>query len=600
MEIKSLFLILVITLCTPFVAEADSGIWCTGDSQKVKPYDKFEESNFFWDEKERTVRLQGAKNEYVAFQIVIYASGENLQEVNVKTDNFRCGNHIISEGNIDLFRQHYLKVAVPSSYNRKPVEDAKIGEYPTQMIPFTAPKFGAPFNVENGRNQPIWVDLYIPEDVMPGEYRSLFTITAKEKEPIKIKVILEVWDFMLPHETHFRTYIYYGSEQIRWAYGYKDSVQKEFRVLEGKFFQMARQHRLNLCPNLEMDWGYDNFEKYWDKRGRGKFIDGSAYTERVGKGVPANAWIVLIDDFDHKPEYQRLVRETVKFFREKGLDDKLILYVYDEPRSKNNYDFIRIRCKWAHEVAGKILPCMVTAPIKSPHFMWGSLIGYVDIWNSGDSSWKDMQKRMKAGDKIWTYNMGWGGGPYVDTPGISGRTQAWVGWKFDFDGWMFWDSCYWIDVANNRDSAGKKLPWNEINSKPYKHATEVWLNPLTFDQMKRPGYLAKDAIRLNGDGVLFYPGKEVGLEEPISSFVMKSLRRGLQDYEYLWLAKSLNKEKEIMEIVNSVIPAPKQWNKNVNVWYEARLKLANIILGGSKQKKQEKKRIWNFWKTKDK
>lgn len=561
-------------------ARAELIVWCTGDSQKVKPYDNVEEKNFFWDGEGKIVRLYGAKNEYVAFQIVVKADDDKLSAVNVTANDFRNEDKIISKEYIDLFREHYLKVTIPSSSDMIPVQDAQTGEYPTQMVPFYARKMGAPFDIEKGRNQPVWVDVYIPEDAYPGDYESYFTITAEGEEPIKVKAILTVWDFMLPHQTHFRTYIYYGSEQIRWAFGHNDSAYPGFRKLEDEFFQMARQHRLNLCPNIEMDWGWDEkrLEKYWVERGRGIYIDGSAYTERAGKGIPANTWVVQIDDFDHKQEYQRLARAVVEFFKEKALSNILVLYVYDEPRSKKNYEFIRERCQWVHEALGKELPCMVTEQIKPENLLCGSLVGYVDIWNSGGSTWSDMKKRMAAGDKIWTYNMGWGGGPYVDTPGISGRTQAWVAWKFGFDGWMFWDSCYWIDTGNLRDRSGRRISWEEINANADKYATGVWENAMTFDQMKRPGYLEQDAIRLNGDGVLFYPGAEVGLEEPISSFVMKSLRRGLQDYEYLWLLKNKGNEKDIQSIVDSLIPAPRKWNKDVNAWYGARIKLAEEIL----------------------
>ncbi|MBN1404897.1 MAG: DUF4091 domain-containing protein, partial [Candidatus Omnitrophica bacterium] len=382
------------------------------------------------------------------------------------------------------------------------------------------------------------------------------------------------------------------SEQIRWAFDYKNSAEADFRILEDKFFQMAHQHRLNLCPNLEMEWGYDRFDQYWNDRGRGKYINGSAYTERVGKGVPANTWVMLIADFDHKPEYQRLCKAALAYFGKRNLADILMLYVFDEPGSKRDYAYIRERCQWVHQELNKQLPCMVTVGIKPPNLLWPSLVGCVDIWNSGNSSLKDMQQRMKAGDKIWTYNMGWGGGPYVDTPGISGRTQAWAGWKFGFDGWHFWDSCYWLDVHNFRDKNGKVIGLDKIKSCADKRSINVWENPMTFDQMRRPGYLAQDAIRLNGDGVLFYPGAYVGLQEPVSSFVMKSLRRGLQDYEYLWLAKKLGMEKEVKSIVDNIIPEPKKWNKNPDAWYKARYQIADVILSVNKKdvnKNEQKK-----------
>ncbi|MFA5145942.1 MAG: glycoside hydrolase domain-containing protein [Candidatus Omnitrophota bacterium] len=578
----SVFLILSISYFEPAYAEVS--IWCVGDCEKIAPYDKSEKKNLFWDGDENVVKIYGARNEYVSFQVIIKALNESLSGVTVLADEFRGKDAgIIEASNIDLFKEHYLKVTVPSSFDGKPVDEAQIGVYPTQMIPFrSGRKTIMPFKIEKDQNQPIWVDIYIPEDAVAGEYESVFTIVSDGKEPVKVRVILTVWDFMLPHETHFRTYIYYGSEQLRWAFGYNDSGYPEFRALEDKFFQMAHQHRLVLCPNLEMEWGYDKFEKYWSERGRGPYIDGSAYTKRVGKKTPVNTWVIQIDDFDHEPEYQRLGKEALRFFAEKNVPDILMLYVYDEPCSKKNYDFIRERCDWVHKALGKKLPCMVTVPIKPPERSWGSLVGYVDIWNSGDSVLQDVRARQKAGDKIWTYNMGWGGGPYVDTSGLAGRTHAWMGWKFDIEGWMFWDSCYWIDTHSLRDKNGNKISGGEINKNPAQYSTNVWKDPMTYDQMRRPGYRESDAMRLNGDGVLFYPGEYIGLQEPISSFIMKSLRRGLQDYEYMWLARSMGKEKEVASIVDSVIIAPKKWNKDVNAWYTARMELAKVILSASK------------------
>lgn len=566
-------------------ASAELAVWCAGDGEKIPPYSIVEKSNIFWNGDDKTVRVCGARNEYVAFQLILKAAGERVEGVMVIPDILTGGeNGAIGIDNIELFKEHYMAVKTVSSVDDKAIEDASVGVYPTQMIPFKAgSKKMLPFKIERDQNQPIWVDIYIPESAAPGEYESSFKVTINGNESAKIKVILTVWDFMLSHETHLRTYVYYGSEQLRWAFGYKDSNSLDFRSLEDAFFQMAHQHRFVLCPNLEMGCDYNKFEEYWNVRGRGAYIDGSAYKERVGKNTPVNTWVIQIDDFDYEPEYQRLCREALKFFREKNLANILMLYVYDEPDSKKAYDFIRERCSWAHKAVGKELPCMVTVAVKPPNASWGTLKGYVDIWNSGDSSLQDVEERQRAGERVWTYNMGWGGGPYIDTPGISGMTQGWIAWKFKLDGWMLWDSCYWVDTGNLRDASGKRMKLDRIDREPMKYATDVWNDPMTFDQLKRPNYKPQDAIRLNGDGVLFYPGAYIGLQEPISSFVMKSLRRGLQDYEYLWLAKSLGKEKEIGPIVDSVVFAPKKWNKDASAWYKARMDLAKVILSASKE-----------------
>ena len=37
------------------------------------------------------------------------------------------------------------------------------------MVPFDAKKFGAPFTVGAGRNQPVWIDIYVPEDALRAQ-----------------------------------------------------------------------------------------------------------------------------------------------------------------------------------------------------------------------------------------------------------------------------------------------------------------------------------------------------------------------------------------------------------------------------------------------
>ena len=38
----------------------------------------------------------------------------------------------------------------------------------------------------------------------------------------------------------------------------------------------------------------------------------------------------------------------------------------------------------------------------------------------------------------------------------------------------------------------------------------------------------------NGDGFLFYPGKPYGIEGPVGSIRLHSIRDGLEDYETIW------------------------------------------------------------------
>jgi len=130
-----------------------------------------------------------------------------------------------------------------------------------------------------------------------------------------------------------------------------------------------------------------------------------------------------------------------------------------------------------------------------------------------------------------------------------------------------------VDRQNITDERGKRLPYKTVNSQVGQLLTDTWNNPLTFDQKRNPRH--KDWIRLNGDGVLFYPGTPAGLNEPLASFTMKSLRRGLQDYEYLWLLRQRGVSAD--DIVNRVVPRAGEWAHDPDAWDQARLDLGRKL-----------------------
>ena len=66
------------------------------------------------------------------------------------------------------------------------------GWYPDALIPFTDPETGkplsgatltaVPFDVKAGNNQPIWVDLLVPQNATPGQYAGAYTVTSDQGE----------------------------------------------------------------------------------------------------------------------------------------------------------------------------------------------------------------------------------------------------------------------------------------------------------------------------------------------------------------------------------------------------------------------------------
>src|SRR5205823_3872847 len=97
----------------------------------------------------------------------------------------------------------------------------------------------------------------------------------------------------------------------------------------------------------------------------------------------------------------------------------------------------------------------------------------------------------------------------------------------------------------------------------------------------------------NGDGLLFYPGQDRvfpqedhGVRGPLPSIRLKEFRRGLQDYEYLVLARRLGHGKQAGAIVARTVPAAlweardrdsPSWSLHGDDWDAARLQLARLI-----------------------
>jgi hypothetical protein len=543
-------------------------VWCVGESVKVKPGDPPALKNLTWDGSSRTVTLGSARNEYVSFQLVVHAGTEGMQGVTVVPSDLKGPGTGIPAANIDLFVEHYLEVTITSRSDPNHIfKGVTAGEQPTQLVPFDSKKYGAPFPVGAGRNQPVWVDLYVPEHALPGAYTGTFQVKAGAAALGTIQLSLTVWDFTLPNETHFHSYLYTGPEQLRWGYHTgNDGDSDQFKAIEDRHFQMAHQHRLNFnpCGGTGLEEVSERYHKYYT---------GEGFTERVGKGVGQNV-ACISPAGGNEAEFKMSCTKIVEMWDKAKLDAVLFGYIWDEPHSDEDFAESRRKCQWVHESVGKRLSTYIATP------QWQKYDGG-DVSIYSEPKAEDIPKILARGDTVWSVNDGYGAGPYVDAPGYGGRSIVWMNWKMKTGGWQFWDCCYWVDTQNRKHKERgrwqKDMSYAEISANPGKYLTDFWNDPLNFDESRKQGYPIGDSLRINGDGLLYYPGHDLGFDGPVASFALKSLRRGAQDYEYLWLLKQAGKEKEEDAIVALVCPAAGQWSDDAEAWDKARLGLAKLL-----------------------
>jgi hypothetical protein len=128
---------------------------------------------------DRIIELFAARGEYEPFQVVVRAPAGGLRNVTFRMGDLRGPRgRVIPRANLTVYREHYVLVKhgspVPNNMRRPPLGP---GWYADALIPELSDAANGrlrafPFDLEAGRNQPIWVDIFIPRDAAPGTYAS--------------------------------------------------------------------------------------------------------------------------------------------------------------------------------------------------------------------------------------------------------------------------------------------------------------------------------------------------------------------------------------------------------------------------------------------
>jgi hypothetical protein len=223
---------------------------------------------------------------------------------------------------------------------------------------------------------------------------------------------------------------------------------------------------------------------------------------------------------------------------------RTFLYLPDEP-GPPQYPYVKRLAENVHSNPGpgRALATFVTKAIV-PDFA-----DLIDIWCVPPQAFdvaRAAAERAK-GRRVWFYNGGRPNGPtpVIDAPATEARAVAWAAFKHDADAYFYWHGVHW---RHNSQKQGER---NQ----------DVWANPTTFDNRGQPHKPAKDQGTLNGDGVWLYPGEEKlhpqedrGLAGPVGTVQLANLRRGLQDHQYLMLARRLGLEARVEKALDAVVP----------------------------------------------
>ena len=534
--------------------------------------------------------LYAAKGEVQAFQIVINGGTSGLDGVDaaLSTPLTTAEGTALPAQAAVFYREHFVSISKPSNGG---AGGAKAGSYPDALIPFRNPITGerltggtyvpAPFQVSAGQNQVIYVEVVVPDPAAAGVYSGAVSITTSGGVFAVVPVTLTVWNFAIPKKPSLRSAFHdYDSEHLIGPakyYGYQqDSPEHKSLAIAMDEGLLANRvvpeipvySYFNIDDNGHISQSPVDNDKLMALVSRPERSDFKLYFEEHGPfNDPLGA---------DRQKTMTYLNEAYQWFDSRGLAGKLWLRPQDEPQT--TADFLKTQAFADLIHAGNPnLPVAITGDFDQPgfdQFLFGRLNTFVMGFGAFDPV-KAAQQQAQ-GEQFWSYTglveYPENPSPYwqIEFPLLNFRIIPWIDYRYGLRGMLYWTT------AN----------WNEIRARGHS----PWSDPCS---------VTSGGDCFNGDGMLVYPGKEVGyvipagtygslstapVYGPVPSLRLKSIRDGMQDYELLKLAAAKN-PVAAMDVAVSVgcVDAGRNcfhaWNSDPDALMRARVRLGEIVAG---------------------
>ncbi len=466
------------------VVTKDCVLWYAPSTEKIKPDQKP-------PAEAAAISLAGARNETESLQIVIHGRSA-LTQVDLTLSDFRGpGDSRIPSTAGTLFRVNF-------------VDCGDKGRLPDSMVPWIdsvsgrriGGPYGAPFDVVDGQNVPVWLEIDIPPDAVPGKYTGQVTVRQGEAIMGRLPIHLTVWPITLPKTTQLLTYFCLNwNKHPKQAYFHR---LHEHRI-DVWYLQGGHQFRRDARGKAVVEWDA-NFDRRLDA-----YFDGSLFKD----GVPGKSylfgygmWNLLEVLQKNRDDRAAVLKQFEAHYGKKPWIKNTAWFFIDEPTEKNMAECRRVgrQIRKYSPSIGYLLTTGFSEKLQGLVTIWDPIINREVInWDApGPTVYR---KEMAAGRQVINCITVASKNPtcpnlFIQFPGMNTRIWTWVTWHLGHQGIEFWDT--------------KPAP---AVTTPSKYG-EAW-----------------------GDGSLFYRGMpaELGIAEEIAlpSIRLKMIRDGIEDYELL-------------------------------------------------------------------
>jgi hypothetical protein len=472
-------------------------------------------ANHLWNAKDKRIRLHAARNEFVAFQVLLRGQIKGARP------------------KLTFAGEEGAKIQATFGYYHH--VNSKKGSLPDPIVPLSG-TISVPTEDENiagQKNGSLHAEIYVPHVVKAGDYAGRLTLEAGG-QTLALDVSLRVWNFTLPD------YLSFLPEMN--CYGLPAN--------ERDYYRLAHRHRtvLNRVPYSQNGTVSDGCAPAWDGKKLdwsawdqrfGPYFDGSAFGDLPRRGVPLDIFYLplhenwptpMAGNFNgsywadqafpdsYRRNFVEATRQMAEHFQAKKWHDTLFLgflnnkvdfkrngwsrgsspWLLDEPANWQDYWALRYFGKAFHEGRNQApgqAKLVFRCDISRPQWQRDGFDGLLD-YNVGGGAMRPYHRpvfdRKAANGEIVI--------EYAGSNAIEDSNMQAVGWALD--SWSL--------------GSDGVLPWQTIGN------GDSWRNadPLA----------------------LFYPDRNSGERPPIPSIRLKAYRRGQQDVEYLTLLAQVQKE----------------------------------------------------------
>ena len=526
-------------------AEETASVWTATGTERI-----LGDADYSARQQSKMLEIGAFKNEYESAQIIVSAKTD-IDEYSLKMENLtNASGDVLSKDAFEIYHEKYMYVGLIKNHN----SPTGTGYYPDALLPFDVAVEYGENKIEKDFNQAIWVSVKAPATQEAGEYKGTFKIVVDGKT-IDLPVSVTIYDYTLSDTVHSKSAFYIHPQRLAWG-EMDDSVE-----MQEKYYEYLLSYRLDPTHFPGSDFTYVVF----DEEGLQQFLGyAKKYTLDVrcshfnipynvtttmyqGKEIQTTDWV----------EFEKTLRAMAIYGAEQGVNlfEKAGTYFtyFDEYDMTGKTDSANYSLNYAYKLCERLaeelkdtLTCnedlkeeiledlagmkhkVVGTYTQSLIADKGQFVPTIDKFHTeeGRKLYSDYDYMSYGEDgEMWTYTCMNPRPPYptyhLDDTLLSSRLLGWMMYDYDIVGNLYWDTvlyCYMQDTVSGKES----------------HLQDYYDTALRYPTA-------------NGDGYLLYPGRPYGIDGPVGSVRLQSIRDGNEDYDLFYALEELYASRGVSE-----------------------------------------------------